>query len=147
MADFPMCKACATEYVDPADRRFHAQPNACFDCGPHLSWYVPEVGPGQAGFSEEMRRVPPRPQATCTKRPGVRWGTTREESDALIAACIDKLRAGEDRRDQGARRLPPGLRRGPTRWLWPNCAVASAARARPSPAWCRPSKRRAPTAT
>ncbi len=29
MSDFMMCKECSKEYKDPADRRFHAQPNAC----------------------------------------------------------------------------------------------------------------------
>lgn len=36
MAPFAMCAACAGEYRDPADRRFHAQPIACPDCGPRL---------------------------------------------------------------------------------------------------------------
>ena len=36
MAAFPMCPACEAEYQDPSDRRFHAQPNACSDCGPRL---------------------------------------------------------------------------------------------------------------
>ncbi|ARE40677.1 [NiFe] hydrogenase metallocenter assembly protein HypF [Rhodovulum sp. P5] len=36
MAPFAMCPACAAEYGDPADRRFHAQPIACPDCGPRL---------------------------------------------------------------------------------------------------------------
>jgi len=27
---------CATQYSDPSDRRFHAQPIACPECGPHL---------------------------------------------------------------------------------------------------------------
>ena len=36
MAGFPMCAGCASEYDDPADRRFHAQPIACPDCGPTL---------------------------------------------------------------------------------------------------------------
>ena len=31
-----MCPACAAEYADPADRRFHAQPNACPACGPRV---------------------------------------------------------------------------------------------------------------
>jgi hydrogenase maturation protein HypF len=31
-----MCAACLAEYEDPADRRFHAQPNACPDCGPQV---------------------------------------------------------------------------------------------------------------
>ena len=36
MAGFAMCPACRAEYEDPRDRRFHAQPNACPACGPHL---------------------------------------------------------------------------------------------------------------
>jgi hydrogenase maturation protein HypF len=31
-----MCVKCQAEYDDPADRRFHAQPNACGDCGPKV---------------------------------------------------------------------------------------------------------------
>ncbi len=38
MAGFALCPACAAEYHDPADRRFHAQPIACPDCGPRL-WF------------------------------------------------------------------------------------------------------------
>lgn len=36
MAHFVMCAACRQEYENPADRRFHAQPNACPICGPRL---------------------------------------------------------------------------------------------------------------
>ena len=36
MAGFEMCAACRAEYEDPADRRFHAQPNACPVCGPSV---------------------------------------------------------------------------------------------------------------
>jgi hydrogenase maturation protein HypF len=36
MAGFAMCEDCAREYGDPADRRFHAQPVCCPDCGPRL---------------------------------------------------------------------------------------------------------------
>ncbi|MEG0070731.1 MAG: carbamoyltransferase HypF [Raoultibacter sp.] len=69
MAVFPLCEQCATEYADPLDRRFHAQPDACFECGPHISL---REGEGD-----------------------VRWGTTREESDALLARTIELLRAGK----------------------------------------------------
>jgi hydrogenase maturation protein HypF len=34
MAAFTLCPACEKEYNDPDDRRFHAQPNACWNCGP-----------------------------------------------------------------------------------------------------------------
>jgi hydrogenase maturation protein HypF len=37
MKKFKMCKACQAEYEDPTNRRFHAQPNACWDCGPRVS--------------------------------------------------------------------------------------------------------------
>ena len=33
---FPMCPQCQSEYDNPPDRRFHAQPNACSLCGPKL---------------------------------------------------------------------------------------------------------------
>ena len=36
MAQFRMCPACQAEYDDPVNRRFHAQPNACWDCGPQV---------------------------------------------------------------------------------------------------------------
>lgn len=36
MAKFPMCATCRWEYEDPANRRFHAQPNACPACGPQV---------------------------------------------------------------------------------------------------------------
>jgi hydrogenase maturation protein HypF len=36
MARFVMCRQCHDEYENPADRRFHAQPTACRQCGPQL---------------------------------------------------------------------------------------------------------------
>jgi hydrogenase maturation protein HypF len=36
MVAFEMCSRCRAEYRDPTDRRFHAQPNACPECGPQL---------------------------------------------------------------------------------------------------------------
>jgi hydrogenase maturation protein HypF len=36
---FTLCQGCATEYGDPLDRRFHAEPLACAACGPALNWY------------------------------------------------------------------------------------------------------------
>ncbi|KYK87609.1 hydrogenase maturation protein HypF, partial [Aggregatibacter actinomycetemcomitans serotype d str. SA2200] len=43
MVSFPLCADCAAEYKNPADRRFHAQPNACPVCGPHV-WLVDKRG-------------------------------------------------------------------------------------------------------
>ena len=36
MKRFVMCEECSAEYANLLDRRFHAQPNACPECGPHL---------------------------------------------------------------------------------------------------------------
>jgi len=39
MAGFPLCADCSKEYLDPHDRRFHAEPIACPTCGPQLSFH------------------------------------------------------------------------------------------------------------
>ena len=36
MANFPMCDHCQAEYTNPLNRRFHAQPIACPECGPFV---------------------------------------------------------------------------------------------------------------
>ncbi|HBR22102.1 MAG TPA: carbamoyltransferase HypF [Nitrospiraceae bacterium] len=40
MSVFNMCNECESEYNNTSDRRFHAQPNACSKCGPHLELKV-----------------------------------------------------------------------------------------------------------
>ena len=37
MSSFGMCDTCREEYADVNDRRFHAQPIACNECGPHYT--------------------------------------------------------------------------------------------------------------
>ncbi len=86
MLDFAMCPACAAEYADPADRRFHAEPIACPDCGPRPTY--------RRGARSRRPDRHPTSTATATRRRG-RGRPAR----------------GPDRRGQGARRLPPGLRR------------------------------------
>ena len=39
---FEMCSVCKSEYENPADRRFHAQPVACLNCGPHYKFFSAE---------------------------------------------------------------------------------------------------------
>lgn len=116
MKDFPMCERCAREYGDPLDRRFHAQPDACFECGPHLSWREHEGMPGALGASAGAPATPgdaatpgtPGDEQTSVSRETLRasdaidaplgpttWGTTREESDAILARAVDLLLAGK----------------------------------------------------
>jgi hydrogenase maturation protein HypF len=42
MKDFRMCGNCGSEYNDILDRRFHAQPIACNECGPEYHYRNPE---------------------------------------------------------------------------------------------------------
>jgi hydrogenase maturation protein HypF len=37
MSKFKMCDSCEDEYTDPLNRRYHAQPISCNDCGPTLT--------------------------------------------------------------------------------------------------------------
>ena len=39
MKDFKLCTACQKEYKDPTNRRYHAQPTSCTECGLTLSLY------------------------------------------------------------------------------------------------------------
>ena len=39
MDTFPMCPVCKKEYTNIMDRRFHAQPVACNNCGPHYTMH------------------------------------------------------------------------------------------------------------
>lgn len=41
MAPFTMCVRCSSEYSNPANRRFHAQPIACVHCGPVYTMHTP----------------------------------------------------------------------------------------------------------
>ncbi len=56
MRIFPQCAACRAEYENPDDRRFHAQPNACPDCGPQLALWNPD-GSVTATGDEALRRA------------------------------------------------------------------------------------------
>jgi hydrogenase maturation protein HypF len=40
-----MCDRCRAEYEDPQNRHFHAQPNACWDCGPQLEFWNAQGSP------------------------------------------------------------------------------------------------------
>jgi hydrogenase maturation protein HypF len=52
MASFPQCPDCLREYTNPADRRFHAQPNACPTCGPTM-WLEDMAGQGITPMATE----------------------------------------------------------------------------------------------
>lgn len=43
MKKFKMCEKCQGEYGEIKDRRYHAQPNCCFDCGPEI-YFIDKEG-------------------------------------------------------------------------------------------------------
>ena len=51
MACFPLCPTCRAEYENPKDRRFHAQPNACPECGPTV-WFSRQTDPVRTGLND-----------------------------------------------------------------------------------------------
>src|SRR5437868_2778456 len=55
MAPFAMCAACAAEYHDPADRRFHAEPVCCPACGPRLSLAGSDGGRSATARPKDVR--------------------------------------------------------------------------------------------
>jgi hydrogenase maturation protein HypF len=49
MGSFRMCQTCAAEYGDVLDRRFHAQPVACSECGPCFTLFHDNGVEGKIG--------------------------------------------------------------------------------------------------
>lgn len=67
MAGFALCPECARAYVDPRDRRFHAEPLACPVCGPKLRLY-PDQPEGASEPSCAGRAPPDRLAARARAR-------------------------------------------------------------------------------
>lgn len=58
MDKFQMCSKCNDEYNTPADRRFHAQPNACCNCGPHYIMKTEnKIIRGDENIIDELRNL------------------------------------------------------------------------------------------
>lgn len=60
MAEFSMCAACKAEYESSSDRRYHAQPIACPDCGPVLQFHAQDHEPiigNEPALSECVRTL------------------------------------------------------------------------------------------
>ncbi len=82
MKSFPMCDSCQQEYEDPANRRFHAQPNACPDCGPTI-WFV--AGAKDNPALESRPHTQSRPQAQSDHKDAIRSFREAIESGRIVA--------------------------------------------------------------
>ncbi len=57
MKVFPMCPACDAEYHDIENRRYHAQPDCCPACGPHVFYADAEGRPVSGDAVEHARNA------------------------------------------------------------------------------------------
>jgi len=64
MSAFTMCEKCSGQYHDAANRRFHAQPVACPQCGPKI-WLADNKGNKMCG--EHRRTTQTDPDKTITQ--------------------------------------------------------------------------------
>ncbi|GAB1412132.1 carbamoyltransferase HypF [Candidatus Desulfobacillus denitrificans] len=97
MAEFAMCPACRSEYEDPSDRRFHAQPNACPECGPRLALRDGEGGPLAVddSIAETLARLQ-RGEIVAIKG----LGGYHLACDATNAAAVARLRQRKNREEK-----------------------------------------------
>lgn len=61
MSEFEMCHSCSTEYINPTNRRFHAEPTCCNRCGPKLTLIdhfgnIMELGPDLVEVKELLKK-------------------------------------------------------------------------------------------
>ena len=112
LAEFPLCEACAAEYANPADRRFHAETTCCPACGPRLDTALDEIAArirageivalkGIGGFHLvcDARRKDTVARLRARKQP--RRQTVRRHGDQ----CRDRLAASRRVDDESARLL------------------------------------------
>lgn len=97
MAGFPMCADCGREYGDPGDRRFHAQPVACPDCGPRLR-LVPADGSGVRPARDADALAAARALLTAGRIVAVKGlGGYHLACDATDARAVETLRTRKAR--------------------------------------------------
>jgi len=92
MAEFTMCPECLKEYKDPDNRRFHAQPIACSECGPQLSLYIAQKKVAEREMALNMAR-------TIIKSGGILGlkglGGFQLICDAASSSAVQRLREGK----------------------------------------------------
>ncbi len=104
MAGFPMCDRCEAEYRDPANRRFHAQPTCCHDCGPRLSFRDTQGVLAGDAIGEAVRILR---QGRVLAVKGL--GGYHLAVDASDEAAVRRLRSGKHRDHKPFALMAPSL--------------------------------------
>jgi hydrogenase maturation protein HypF len=97
MAAFAQCPACLAEYASPVDRRFHAEPNACPECGPRLA-FVDGAGRAVAGVDPVAATVEALARGGIVAVKGL--GGFHLACDARDAAAVARLRLRKAREEK-----------------------------------------------
>jgi hydrogenase maturation protein HypF len=106
MARFTMCPDCQAEYDDPLDRRFHAQPNACWRCGPQLQ--LSDASGNRIGSDDPIADAAARLQAgEVVAVKGL--GGFHLAVDATNAGAVELLRERKGRVDKPFAVMVPDL--------------------------------------
>ena len=109
MKKFVMCGNCEREYRDPANRRFHAQPNACPVCGPDLEL---RDGAGRRAAQGDDALLAAAAVIREEKASGGRCqglGGFQLIVDARSEAAVVKLRARKHREEKPLALMYPSL--------------------------------------
>jgi len=92
MSVFKMCQECEIEYNNPANRRFHAQPNACPTCGPHIEFKIQD-----SRFKIHEKENPIESAVNILKQGGIvavkGLGGFHIACDATNKETVERLRA------------------------------------------------------
>lgn len=96
MTEFEMCPDCRKEYTNPLNRRFHAQPIACNNCGPSYSMKRFADSPRITLYEDILKSA-----ATILRRGGIimnkSLGGYNLMADATNKRAVEKLRKLKNR--------------------------------------------------
>lgn len=100
MEKFKMCPICQAEYDNPSNRRFHAQPNCCPECGPEVK--LIEL---KGDIPEEINRDNPLEKTAQQLSTGSivaikGLGGFHLACDATNQSAVLRLRAGKQRNEK-----------------------------------------------